>query len=324
MDVADQTIAGAKAGANQSLRPPDRSAAPTANPAMAVADARPRPTISLVVATVNRTRQLVRLLDSLLGQSRTDFEVIVVDQNPEGVLQPLLARYESKLTLTRVACPLGVSRARNLGISLARGDTICFPDDDCWYPPHAVDDIIAFFEAHPAVDMALGRTIDEHGDESVSRFLAQSEPVSRRNVWLAGNTNALFIRRAAAAVIGGFDEKLGPGSGTPFNSGEDTDFVLLALQRGVRIYFAHDLLIHHDQVDSAIDENFLKRVGGYSIGYGRVLRKHGYGLHYLLYRIARMLPRMAVAAVTGNTPQVKFRWLWMSGALRGYFAPPPA
>jgi glycosyltransferase involved in cell wall biosynthesis len=311
MDVADLTIAGAKAGAAK----PSASSKPVKFPSGTTS----QPVISLVVATVNRTRQLVRLLDSLLLQSRDDFEVIVVDQNPEGVLQPIVERYEGKLALTRVACGLGVSRARNLGISLARGGLICFPDDDCWYPPRVIADVFAFFETHPSVDMVLGRTIDEHGQESVSRFLSQSEPVSRRNVWLAGNTNALFVRRAAVDVIGGFDENLGPGSGTPFNSGEDTDFVLMALERRMRIYFAHDLLIHHDQTDSTIDERYLKRVAGYSIGSGRVLRKHGYTAFYLLYRIARMLPRMLIAAVTGNTPQVKFRWIWMSGAVRGYF-----
>ena len=316
MTVADLTIAGAKAGAAQS------SAA--SKPAKVPIDTTAQPVISLVVATVNRTRQLVRLLDSLLLQSCRDFEVIVVDQNPAGVLQPIVERYQGKLALTHVACGLGVSRARNLGISLARGALICFPDDDCWYPPRAVADVIAFFATHPAVDMVLGRTIDEHGLESVSRFLGQSQPVLRRNVWLAGNTNALFLRRAAVETIGGFDEKLGPGSGTPFNSGEDTDFVLMALERRVRIYFAHDLLIHHDQVDSAIDERFIKKVAGYSVGYGRVLRKHGYGAYYLFYRIARTLPRMLFAAITRNRPYVKMRWVWMSGAVRGYFTPPPA
>jgi len=324
MDVADQTIAGAKGSAKSSLKPPANSAANAAKPSMAAADLTPRPVISLVVATVNRTQQLVRFLDSLLMQTRRDFEVIVVDQNSEGVLRPIVEKYEGKLALRRVCCSLGVSRARNLGISLSRGGLICFPDDDCWYPRHAVERIVAYFETHPVVDMVLGRTIDERGHESVSRFLAQSEPVTRRNVWLAGNTNALFVRRAAAEDIGGFDEKLGPGSGTPFKSGEDTDFVLMALNRGVRVYFEHDLAIHHDQVDSVVDERFINRVAGYSVGYGRVLRKHGYAVYYLFYRIARMLPRMLIAAVTGNRPQVKFRWVWMSSALRGYFARPPA
>ena len=136
MNVADLTIAGAKAGAAQS------SAA--SRPAKVSIDTTAQPVISLVVATVNRTRQLVRLLDSLLLQSCRDFEVIVVDQNPAGVLQPIVERYQGKLALTHVACDLGVSRARNLGISLARGALICFPDDDCWYPPRAVADAVSY------------------------------------------------------------------------------------------------------------------------------------------------------------------------------------
>jgi glycosyltransferase involved in cell wall biosynthesis len=303
MDVADQTIAR-----------------PTAARVSAGAS---QPVISLIVATVNRTRQLKRLLDSLLTQTRRDFEVIVVDQNPTGVLQSILARYAGKLAITQVACELGVSRARNRGISLARGGLICFPDDDCWYPPHAVADVVAFLETHVWVDMVLGRTIDAEGHESVSRFMAQSAPVTWRNVWLAGNTNALFVRRAAVGAFGGFDEKLGPGSGTSFDCGEDTDFVMMALKSGVRIYFEHSLLIHHDQTDSVIDERYLQRVRGYSVGYGRVLRKHGYSLVYLLYRFARMMPRTLFALARGNMPRVKFTKTWVTGALRGYFSPQP-
>lgn len=307
MDVADQTIAR-PGTASRPVVP--KSAAAT-------------PVISLVVATVNRTQQLVRLLDSLLVQTRRDFEVIIVDQNPEGFLKPIVDRYADGLALRQVACGLGVSRARNLGIRLSQGGLIAFPDDDCWYPPAAVADIVAFFEAHRDVGMAMGRTIDAHGNESVSRFLSQSQPVAWRNVWLAGNTNALFLRRAAADAIGGFDEKLGPGSGTPFDCGEDTDFVMMALERHVRIYFEHALQIHHDQTDSVIDERYLKRVRGYSVGYGRVLRKHGYAAYYLLYRIARMMPRALFSLVTGNLPQVKFTKTWAMGALRGYFAAQP-
>ena len=136
-------------------------------------------------------------------------------------------------------------------------------------------------------------------------------------------TNALFIRREAAKAIGGFDEKLGPGSDTPFNCGEDTDFIMMALENGVRIYFEHAVATHHDQTDRVIDERYLNRVRGYSAGYGRVLRKHGYGLAYLLYRFARMIPRAMLSLATGNRPQATFTRTWVIGALRGYFAPLP-
>ena len=305
MDVADQTM--------------DRPAGVPAKPARAEVS----PAISLVVATVNRTTQLVRLLDSLLAQTRGDFEVVIVDQNAPGVLAPIVERYAGRLAIVHVPCGLGVSRARNLGIRLARGALICFPDDDCWYAPCTVADVLAFFDTHADVDMMLGRTIDAQGDESVSRYLKSSQQVSWRNVWLAGNTNALFVRRDAVKAVGGFDEKLGPGSGTPFNCGEDTDFIMMALEHGVRIHFEHAVATHHDQTDRVLDERYLTRVRGYSVGYGRVLRKHGYGLAYLLYRFARMMPRTLISLATGNWPQATFTRVWVAGALRGYFSALP-
>ncbi len=303
-EIADLAIAGA-------VSPSQR---PSPKPAVA---------ISLIVCTIGRAQELTRLFHSLAAQSAGDFEVVVVDQNSEGFLAPVLKAFTGQLRLKRVRSERGLSRARNIGLAQAEGGLVCFPDDDCWYPPDAIEKVVGFFRDHRDVDLLLGRTLDQEGRESLSDYRPDSGPVSKENVWVSGNSNTLFVRRAVTDRVH-FDEALGVGAATPFQSGEETDFVLTALQSGKRAFFARDCVIHHDQVDATIDARFVARVRGYSAGYGRVLRKHGYPFYYLYYRIGRALAGMLIAAVMFDRPQIKLRWVWVAGALRGYFARPPA
>ena len=68
---------------------------------MSVASAR----VSLVVSTVNRTVELSRLMESLLEQDFKEFEIVVVDQNSDDRIVPLLERYQTHLKINRVSTP---------------------------------------------------------------------------------------------------------------------------------------------------------------------------------------------------------------------------
>src|SRR2546427_827401 len=94
---------------------------------------------SLVQATLGRTGELARFLRELDQQTYRSFELIVVDQNPDQRLAPILAPYESRFPVFHVRSEKGLSRARNVGMRQIGGDVVAFPDDDCWYPPHLLE-----------------------------------------------------------------------------------------------------------------------------------------------------------------------------------------
>src|SRR5271166_3162469 len=104
--------------------------------------------VSLIVATVNRVAELDRLLTSLDRQTYKEFEVIVVDQNPNDRLVPLLAKHP-RLSIKHLRCERGLSRARNAGLQVAKGEIVAIPDDDCWYPDRLLESVTAWFASHP-------------------------------------------------------------------------------------------------------------------------------------------------------------------------------
>ncbi|MCB1540967.1 MAG: glycosyltransferase family 2 protein [Rhodoblastus sp.] len=280
------------------------------------------PRLSLLCCTVGRTEKLGRLLASLARQTFRDFELVVVDQNEPGALDPVLAPYLEQLDIRHVRSARGLSRARNVGLTHCRATIVAFPDDDCWYPDALAEHIVALFDADMDAGVITGRTVDAAGADSLGLFLDADAAITKSNIWLIGNSNSLFIRTEIARRIGGFDESLGVGASTPFKSGEETDFLLRALATGARGFYRRDLLVHHDQAPVG-GAGGVARAQDYARGFGRVLRLHAYGAPYLAMRVIRTSARAALALATGDMATARYKALWALGTFKGFIAPLP-
>jgi glycosyltransferase involved in cell wall biosynthesis len=285
----------------------------------AAVEGRTAPLVSLLLCTIGRTEPLLRMLQSLERQTCKNFEVLVVDQNPPGVLDPFLGQFERSLAIVHCRSPRGLSLARNVGLARCRGSLLAFPDDDCWYPEDLIARIVAIFEADPDVDIHTGRTLDADGQASLGLFLTRDAPIDKGNIWFAGNSNSLFVRTLAARRVKGFDESLGVGAATKFKSGEETDFVLRMIENGAKALFHHDLYVHHAQVLDN-EAQALRRAEAYAPGFGRVLRLHRYGLIYLGKRLARTLARACIALTKGDLATARYKLIWAKGTASGYFS----
>ena len=278
--------------------------------------------LSLLCCTVGRTDKLGRLLDSLALQTFRDFELVIVDQNEPGVLDPVLAPFADRLDIRHVRSARGLSRARNVGLAHCRAPLVAFPDDDCWYPAALAERVAALFDANPQAGVFTGRTVDASGVDSLGLFLAADAEITKSNVWLSGNSNSLFVRTDIARRIGGFDESLGVGAASAFKSGEETDFLLRALATGAHGFYRRDLLVHHDQAPVG-GAGGVARAQDYARGFGRVLRLHDYGAPYAAMRVARSSARALLALAAGDMATARYKALWALGTFKGFIAPLP-
>ncbi len=197
---------------------------------------------SLVLATVGRTVELNRLFDSLLAQNYHDFEVIVVDQNRDERLQPVLHRARCLgLSLRHLRHdPPNLALARNAGIAGASGSWLGFPDDDCWYEPHTLERVIMRSRRRDRPNGVVVRWVEQH-EPSPPGLLSWQRSSCFRDFPVASIT--LFLQRELAERVGGFDGRLGVGQW--FGAGEETDIVLRALRSGAVIAHEPTALVHH-------------------------------------------------------------------------------
>jgi len=225
------------------------------------------PEISIVISTFDRPLALERCIDALLLQQTThSFEIIVVDNHPaSGLTEPLLSRYPTVRWLQEPIA--GLSRARNRGISAARGLVLVTTDDDVIAPPTWLQTLTTpLFEAlnDPSNNLAAttGNCLPvkvetpaealfeaygglRHGDTSATFDAAW---ISRWRVgfpqlWRIGTTaNAAFLA-SALRTIGPFDTRLG--AGTPAGAWEDLYSFYLLLRAGHRIAYLPEAAVLH-------------------------------------------------------------------------------
>jgi glycosyltransferase involved in cell wall biosynthesis len=278
------------------------------------------PTFDIIVPTLGRVGELDRLLASLATQTYRAFRLIVVDQNQDGRLTPILERYAEGLTIVRLTSGLGASHGRNVGLAAREGDLVAFADDDCWYPPDLLARVEEELRTHPEWDGVTGRVVDEHGRPSVARWNKHSCGVSRRNVWTSGVAVSIYLRGHVVDRVGSFDESLGVGAGTPWGSGEETDYLLRALEEGFELHFDPTLVSGHQQTRADMSPATIAAGLSYGMGMGRVLRKHGFPWWSAAYHAARALGGSVLALGSARPREALFHWGVARGRALGWLA----
>ena len=256
---------------------------------------------SLVVATIGRTEELQLLLDSLDVQKCRDFEVIVVDQNADLDIVPVLRN--RRFPIRHVRSTPGASHARNAGLRMAQGEIIAFPDDDCIYEADTLSSVADFLESHPDVGAVVGKW------KSCAR-----EEVGRYGVFRRAGTCFYFLRREWTERIGGFDEDFGPGPDSRYKGGEDTDYLIRGQFLGMRIFREPAIVIRHP--DMSFDSDSRGKVRSYGVARMALLRKHRYPFWFRIANLLFPVLRMAL-----SPSEIRYSWSMFRGRIEGIRRP---
>jgi GT2 family glycosyltransferase len=273
-------------------------------------------TLSLIVATVGRTQELDRLFCSLGTQMLSGLELIIVDQNSDDRIEALLDRASPPVRCTHLRSPRGLSRARNMGLAASSGAILGFPDDDCWYPQDLLESVRRWFEDHPDCQFLCCAMRDGTGREVAARWPSRSRGLDSHSVLRTAASASLFMRREALEQIGGFDEEIGLGAATPYQSGEDTDMAIRCLRSGGKGWFEKSLYVHHPDRD--LDRVPRERALSYGIGFGYLLGKHGYPFSSVAYHIARAVGGGIKALLLLRYKHAVFYFQSARGRWKGY------
>jgi hypothetical protein len=169
-----------------------------------------QPLVSVAMAVCNAERFLAEAIESILGQTFTDFEFIIFDygstDNSKSIISSYAAR-DSRIKFREVPpCVLPV--ARNASCSLAQGRYIAIMDADDVSLPNRLSREVDYMESHPRVAL-LGGAV-EWMDSSGRPFIVARHPTESGELKSEMATHCTFwhptviMRREAYGAVGGY------------------------------------------------------------------------------------------------------------------------
>lgn len=181
--------------------------------------------ISVIIPTYNNAAYIEEAIDSVLGQTISVDEIIVIDDGSTDHTMQLLHAYNNNITY-QYQNNAGAAAARNKGIALSKGDILVFLDaDDIWVSTKIAEQL-SILNKRLDIDMVFGH---------IEQFISPDTPAEIKKKILCPSTSqkgflptTLMIRKDGLEKVGDFNTSLA--------IGEFIDWYGLAKDKGLTHY----------------------------------------------------------------------------------------
>lgn len=178
--------------------------------------------ISVVIPLYNNATTVIRAIQSVLNQTVSDFELIVVDDGSTDGGGEVVEQADDSRTRLIVQANQGVSAARNCGIEEARGEWVAFLDADDEWKPGFLATCISLTEQYPQCDVVATAYERRHTRGGTQPIVLNKTPDADNFILdnyfdVAASSDPPFcsisvmVRREALKTIGGFPQGIHQG-----------------------------------------------------------------------------------------------------------------
>lgn len=217
--------------------------------------------VSVVIPFHNSLRFLSETIESVLAQTYPHWELLLVDDGSSDGSADIARGYAARNSdrIKYLEHPghanFGVTRTRNLGAEMSRGEFLAFLDSDDVWLPHKLKDQVGLMILHPQVGLVCAPSVYWHGwDEDVPAEIRQQDyvpllapagrvyespvlfvsthPIGR---WGAPCPSSFLLRRSLFDMVGGFVEEFNPST---FQLCEDSAFLTKIYLSDARVYMS--------------------------------------------------------------------------------------
>lgn len=231
---------------------------------------------SLILCTLNRAAELELCINSIAKQTFNDFEIIVVDQSDNDETEVLIKRYNQlNINYNRV-CFRGLSKSRNYGLKLAKGNYFCLIDDDAVYL-HNYLEVANKFLANSSYAIISGNIWNPVDNKAATKYDSKKDGKKLSVREITNNCpspSLIFPMELITKNACMFDERFGVGS--VYGAGEETDLIFQARKFGYSVYYVESLKINHPVITHTYElenVNDVIKMKNYYRGFGALHRK---------------------------------------------------
>lgn len=215
--------------------------------------------ISVIIPTYNRVELLGRSIRSVLSQTYTNLELLIIDDcSDDGTGDFVKGLSDKRIRYHRNEKNLGLSGAKNRGISLAKGNLVAFQDDDDEWLPHKLARLMEVWNREG--DEKTGMIYHEMQEQGSDSFIPSRDiPLEWKSkdifehmlLYPMIGATASLIRKSCLEELGGFNEALG--------SIEDYEFYLRMARKHKILFVGEPLMIIYDTPGS-VNKRFKSKI----------------------------------------------------------------
>lgn len=259
--------------------------------------------VSIVITTYKRPQFLRQAIESVLEQTFRDFELIIVNDDPEGddAEKIVLSYRDPRIVYIKNKKNIGGAKSLNKGLKIAKGDYIAIlDDDDVWLSQDKLEKQVKFLDENPEyiivgtssieVDKETGKEVwrytGEFGTENVENYLLLKVPFAH---------SSILCQKDIMLRVGGYTEDL--------VWGKDIDLYLKIAKFG-KFGFLPECFIKHRELfwkEKNAREFFQKRCQGLFY-HQKVIWRHrknfpkfllsylDVSFRYLIFKVLRFFP----------------------------------
>ena len=298
-------------------------------------------TLSIIICSYNRASYISDALTSLYVQSSglDNFEVIIVDNNSTDNTKEVYAQWRQTNTNGQFSFiserKQGASFARNTGAAMAKGEWVCFMDDDAVATTDYVKNIIKHIQDQPFIVGFGGRIIPKYIPSEpkwmsyyVSSLVGNFDYAPTACAFENGKyplESNMIVKKSVYDQIGGFNVNLPGVVGTLRIGGEGKELFYKIIALGHTIYYDPSICVHHVVEVKKLTSEYMYRVAS-GIGRGEKTRTLNISIGAYLMKILEYLLKLGAGIILGikyaiqltpskTWPIIKFRIDTIKGLL---------
>ncbi|MEB3340190.1 glycosyltransferase [Okeania sp.] len=214
------------------------------------------PKVSVIIPVYNCELYIAQAIESVLNQTYTDYEIIVINDgstdNTYQILQPYMTKIRYFYQENK-----GLSATRNQGIKMAKGELIALLDADDLFLSDKLEKQVAIFDAQPNIGLVQSgwRVVNEKGEkiEDVEPWHKSPElDLVSWLKWKATNPSSMMFRKEWLERVNGFNEE--------FRRLEDFDIVIRLALAGCQATWFPKVAVCYRQHSGNMTRNLLAQI----------------------------------------------------------------
>ena len=277
------------------------------------------PLVSVIIPAYNAERFIARTLHSVLTQTYSKIEVIVVDDGSSDRTAEIvgaIAQQDKRVMLLQQPNS-GVAAARNLGIQKAQGEFIAPIDaDDIWYPENLEKQVKCLMEADPLVGLVYSWSVDiDENDVPTGAFRAAEIEGDVYMTLLChnflGNASASMFRRECIEKVGNYDREMRKKNG---QGCEDWD-LYLRIAENYQVRVVSEFLIGYRRFSESMSCDYTTMARSHELMLQTIQRKYPH-IPSRVYQLSKSNFYMYFAHQSSRGKNHKKSFFWLLQALK--------